>query len=410
VADVERAMGVFRLLSSRANLELVFLLAALGGVHPREAARLLGWDETVASRRLRRLEAAGVVEAEWARRGGRSVRVYRLRGGFLCGLVPGAAGAPSWGGAGLPGPPRPGALVGREEVLSGLGGGRGGGLVFLAGVPGVGKTALLASLAWLEERRRPVVWYVFSGVEDEERLVRVAAASLGPPRSARSGGLAGLLEDAGASLFLDDLHRVRDRRLLGLLAGLGERGVRVFAAGHVAPRGLGSGARLVVLRGLPAGAAAELLRLHGVEPPGGAMGELLGATGGLPALLLLYARLARVAGQRAALEALRGAAGEEARRALWGSLLEALPGCEGEIASLLAAREAAVPVEELRRATGCRWPRRALEALAASGVAEAGGGSAWLAREAAAIAPRAGVGAVEVGGGGGGRKECRGGV
>ena len=74
----EGAESLAGLLSRRANIEILLVLSVRDS-YPREISLITGRDETDVSRRLRRLERAGLVEGYWRRLAGRNVRVYRLR-------------------------------------------------------------------------------------------------------------------------------------------------------------------------------------------------------------------------------------------------------------------------------------------------------------------------------------------
>ncbi len=378
-------LRVLRVLSSRRNLELVSLLARRGPLSPREAATVLGLDETEASRRLRRLEEAGLLESAWVGRGrgGGGVKRYRVVSPGLCLDYASLSGREPGGPRGRLEPPvAPARLVGRSAELGAAAGAVG--LVNVYGVPGSGRSSLAAAVAGAAGG--PVLWLRGPGLS-----ARLFEALVGEFLDSLGAGPEGL-EALDATVVVDDADAAGDRGLYAAAAeaasGL-RRGGRVVLV-TVLPELRRYMPGLVELRlgGLGGGEVAELLAQLGL--PRGWAGPLRRASGGLPGLL----------------EAARGAEGlEEAVRRVrlaagraWSSLVEALG--EKRATMLAAIALAGAPLaagEAARLCPGCRDPVHELHVLAEAGlVVGAEGGGYVAAPEVAPLAASDAAGAQAV--------------
>ena len=147
--ETGRLSEIARLLSSDANLRILSVLSS-GDSYPREISMLTGIEESDVSRRLRRLERAGLVEGYWGRISGKNVRFYRLSttdinisiSGGKVNLVIGTEEHDI-----VPlqpvSPPPHGKVVGREEELSRLAS-TNKPVIHVWGPPGIGKTSLVS--------------------------------------------------------------------------------------------------------------------------------------------------------------------------------------------------------------------------------------------------------------------------
>jgi predicted Ser/Thr protein kinase len=208
-------------------------------------------------------------------------------------------------------PPAAPAFVGRSAELARIAGALDAGrAVVISGMPGIGKTALLAAAASADPDA--LFWHVFRSDEGAEPLIWELAAALArrgndalwsqlhsgreaddqpPPAPVLLGYLAGALRDQPLLLCLDDLDRAGDDALLAQLfaqlrAAGAAGGPRILAAAQRAPAWLAD-AEQVVLAGLPQPEATSLLAAHALRVDPAAAARLHAATGGSPQFLLL---------------------------------------------------------------------------------------------------------------------------
>ncbi|BEP17318.1 hypothetical protein PYJP_06700 [Pyrofollis japonicus] len=399
--DFEEVARVFRLLSNPGNIELLAVLSS-GEFNPRELARLLGRDETDVSRRLRRLERMGLVSAEWRRVSGRNIRVYKLRGSRLCLRISKKGVGIESGGEGVDpaalarrlgpvlAPPRSSSwFVGREKELAVLESSPPG-LLVVVGLPGSGKTSLLATHA--SKLKSPVAWYTVTGYESLTQLLwrislfaaslgdtslyeRLGAGDIGVGEAARL--LADILDKYGAVLVLDDFHRVSDKHIAMLVAEAAPMltEARIIVASRRKPTSLLAevpGAQVLSLGGLSPREARELLARLGVELDAPRLSMLYAATQGYPLLLKLFAELAASKGVD---EALRLLHERRLGTQFWDSIVAGLSASERQVLELLVDLEIPVPAELVADTCSCKAPVAALYRLLDLGlVTEAGGG------------------------------------
>lgn len=227
------------LLANKGNQAILGLLA-VEPAWPRKIGQLVSLSETETSRRLKRMEALGLVTGDWAHLG-KNVKLYSLavRGtvlhftpaGLEVRLEPfdGSASPTSLFRTFGHEPPPAEGFVGRTKLLDAMD--RLQGVTILEGLPGMGKTSLAAQ--WATHQERPVFWHSFRGVESLRWLANHLAihhAQHGERRWLDTVG--GDLEDAdmhtlivamlqrqGSAHVLDDLHRIEDDALLEAIKG-----------------------------------------------------------------------------------------------------------------------------------------------------------------------------------------------
>lgn len=380
-----RTAALMRILSNPVNLELLLLLSTRPA-YTRELARLTGRNETEVSRRLRSLERAGLVRAEWMRIEGRSVRVYRLavsevkiriRGGEV--EVAPSDSRPLRVPVASFSPPRPGLLVGREREEALLRDPPTP-VVVVWGISGIGKTSLAASAL----RGKPMVfWHTLTRIDSASYVLwklGLFLASHGSPEllgylgsPQADPGLAAdvaieSLRGTGARLVFDDYHAVEDSIVGEVVAKIAweAEGYHVYVLSRVRPRRL---ARLppsmkteLRLEGLSPEDSMRLLEAHGSSLRGEAAEEAYRLTQGHPLLLTLIASAP-------------GLGMEEARRTaldyIWGEVYSSLPDLERRILTVLSAFDEPVPLELVSRLTGLRDPAPLLYRLRDRGMVEA---------------------------------------
>jgi len=227
---------VFEFLANPTNLEILRVLAG-GCAYPREIARVLGRDESVVSRRLRRAEELGLVKSERVilSSGSRrvSVRKYclavdRISVDLRSGAFE-AQASPAPGAARRPGVARP---IGRDLELARVArAAEGLRVLAVYGPPMSGKTHFVRYVVGEYFRGRPVVWVTASPgvtVEQFSRLLALALARAGIAVDVEGFDivrdrewLADALARANAVLVVDDAqYALRDSRLASLLRWL----------------------------------------------------------------------------------------------------------------------------------------------------------------------------------------------
>jgi len=404
--DVDRASELFEFLANPTNLEILRVLAG-GCAYPREIARVLGRDESVVSRRLRRAEELGLVRSERVvlSSGPRrvSVRRYclavdRVSVDLRRGTVE-AQASPSPGAARRPGVARP---IGRDLELARVARAAGGLRVLAVyGPPMSGKTHFVRYVVGEYFRGRPVVWVTASPgvtVEQFSRLLALALARAGVAVGVDDFDavrdrewLADALARANAVLVVDDAqYALRDSRLASLLRWLASaaltRGFTLAIASRSRVEGLaprGPGVLVLELGPVHARAFAEIASARsGVEVPLEDVEEVAARVPLLPGLAALYASLLESSrDKREAVERLAStvALGLE-------SVASASPLHEA-IVEVLAAAGAPVPDWALCEAAralvgGRRWSLRecmgALRELVLAGVVRLRGREAYL--------------------------------
>jgi signal recognition particle GTPase len=152
----------------------------MGPSYPREIGRMLGRDETDIARRLKNLEALGLVESVWKRIGDRNVKIYRLKikeinikfnqGKVLLEYgkgekIVGALDEKIWRY------PTQDYLADRDSEIKNIIKSNVP-VIIIWGLPGIGKTALVAYIVHRYYNDRPVFWHNISPLDTAETIER----------------------------------------------------------------------------------------------------------------------------------------------------------------------------------------------------------------------------------------------
>ncbi len=220
--ETVRLSEIARLLSSDANLRILSVLSS-GDSYPREISLLTGIEESDVSRRLRRLERAGLVEGYWGRISGKNVRFYKLSTtdiniSISNGKVNLVIGREEHSIIPLQpvSPPPHGKIVGREEELSRLAN-TDKPVIHVWGPPGIGKTSLVSYYVTRYLGDRPVFWHSSIPGDSPSTItlrMRAFASYLGfhsqpiPPWDTGSATrfIYEALRSTGSIMVIDDYH------------------------------------------------------------------------------------------------------------------------------------------------------------------------------------------------------------
>lgn len=403
VEGLDRVSALLKLLSSKVTLKIMGALSA-GELSPRQIAEVTGTNESVVSRKLRRLKEYGLVEYSWVRSGDRNLKVYRLskkaltlvtaypsprvlfkdlgkvmegRGEELSKAVVLSYDAP---------PPRLTVFVGRENDLKILRESLPG-AVIVTGISGVGKTSLATEYVYRYGLTDKVVWYEFTGLEDYYSFLRHVASALerrgyvalidALRRGERDGDLlAHLLAEGmdrvGIVLVLDDYHKCSDGKVKLLLPVIATRvrASQLIVISRVAPQELMTLSRppkSVELRGLRFGEVRSLLQNYNIVANNRIAVEVHVATQGIPALVEAFATLVKERGLEEALNALRSGA---IASAFWLRIYSSLTPAERGALRVLAHFDEALPAELIAEMVGMKGAIKALYSLVDKGMAE----------------------------------------
>lgn len=317
----EEVQAVLEAIAHPANQAILSLLA-VEPAYTRRIASQLDMPETAVSRRVRQLEDAGLIQGDWVNIG-KNVKMYELKVHRIeLTLEPGRPSLqlsapdgdahrirPSQAPAAIP---EPSGFHGREAELSVLSGQDP--VVLIEGLPGIGKTSLMARYAEEIAGERSVLWHRFTGPETPRWFVHRVAGFLaheGHPEleetlghGADDADLPALIEravdDAGIALLLDDLHLVEDevlaRLLKGIMASLSQG--KLVATTRELTRGLAheKGVRVLELAGLDDEAVAGICADQGFELSSSQRVRLREEVGGHPLALILFLETARSQG------------------------------------------------------------------------------------------------------------------
>lgn len=232
---------ILEALAKETNQAILSLLA-IEPTYTRSISELLGYSESDVSRRLSRLEDAGLVASEWQHVDGRNVKVYRLVADEVSIRIDGEGLAIEATREGTDATertlldrlevriPEPETFVGRGDELAVLEGPAP--VVLVEGIPGIGKTSLAARFALDHRDERPVFFHSFTGTEsltwlahrvgvfqarhDDPDLLEAVEAEV--PLADRRRLLLEALEDPSTITVLDETGRIRDQDLEELIA------------------------------------------------------------------------------------------------------------------------------------------------------------------------------------------------
>ena len=311
------ARDLLGLLANKSNQSILGLLA-VEPAWPRKVGQLVGLSETEVSRRLKRMEDLGLVKGEWAHVG-KNVKLYKLAAagaavhfteeGVALRLEPldGTARPSRVIPTLTNGRPSGDGIVGRRDALAVLDAGPG--VVLVEGLPGIGKTSLLAK--WADAADHDLFWHDFRGVESLRWLANRMAV-----HRARHGdrtaldALDGDLETAdlqqlvctladrrGACHVFDDVHTIEDpalRSALGALVTGTTRGLVVAASREPLKRDPTlTHVRTLRLEGLEDADVRSLLAAKGIEVEAALLPRIRDEVGGHPLALNLLLEAAR---------------------------------------------------------------------------------------------------------------------
>lgn len=221
--------SVLQVLANPNNQRILDALLVEPG-YARKIANLLDMKESEVTRRLRLLESAGLVSSAWENIG-KNVKLYRLQAdGLSVRFTPGGLEVALDGvrrrddvvvASSAQRIPPVDLLAGRDDELQAL---DRSGVHVIAGMPGIGKTTLMAAHARRQER--PVFWHSFRGIESLTWLANrlgVFAAEHGDRRllealrgDVEPADLRALLLDvldSGLAVYFDDVQQIQDEHV-----------------------------------------------------------------------------------------------------------------------------------------------------------------------------------------------------
>ncbi len=305
-----------RELANRTSQSILALLAVEPS-YPRRMGALLGLSESEVARRLKRLEGLGLVEGRWERQG-KNVKLYRLAAtSITLAITPsglsvqvGQAAARSAPAAVVVPIPDDTGFVGRQADLGVLAGPEP--VVLVLGMPGIGKTSLLARFARQQAPETPIFWRSLRGVESVAWLANQVALFLAQHGDSRLlenlGTDATQLADATIAamdahpclFILDEAHRAQDPAVRNFLADAVARvrhGKLVVASREwIVHNPAMPGLAVLRLAGLSDDDAADLLASRGLAVDANLRPRVRAECGGHPLGLQLLAQAARQAG------------------------------------------------------------------------------------------------------------------
>jgi len=219
--ESEKLDIVINAIKNKINIQILLLLS-IKPSYTREIADVLKLDETSISRRLKLLEQLGIVRSRWKRIGDKNVKIHELNikeivirfdGGAL--EVSFSEGEKHRESIGLRETVIPGCddLVGRGEELHAI---RSSNvpIIHLWGLPGIGKSSLIAWYIKHYRERDPVYWYIPTASDTAEtfklKLALFVSTITGVDTRVIMNSdihiLADLLNKHSAVLVFDDFH------------------------------------------------------------------------------------------------------------------------------------------------------------------------------------------------------------
>ncbi|MBI2077256.1 MAG: NACHT domain-containing protein [Euryarchaeota archaeon] len=316
VADHEE---FFKIFSSRTNRAILGLLA-VEPTYPRKIGNLLAVSEGEAARRLKQMEGLGLVSGTWSYVG-KNIKLYKLAADHLTlefradgihvrlgqgssGRAPGFTLLPFH-----PNVPMADRFLGREKELAALKGKEN--VVVVEGMPGIGKTALVAQHIQNHGNGRAVFWHSFRGLESLHWLANrlaVFLAQQGEPAllHAVEQGLdiadnrelmLRSVDSERFALVLDDAHRIEDPAVREFLTDIINRAqkAKVIVTTRESPRYDSTlpGRRMIHLGGLDDQAVHAFFAAKQVPLPAELLPKVREEVGGHPLALNLLLEAAQ---------------------------------------------------------------------------------------------------------------------
>lgn len=308
------AEDLLKLLANPTNQAILTLLR-VEPTYPRKIGDLLSLAETEVARRLRTMEAAGLVESGW-KYIGKNVKLYSLRNdAFTLAVTPEGIRLAASDGEEMatvnPFPmqvPEPVHAIGRAEerrrILK-------GDVVLVTGIPGIGKTSLVADVVTQASPPGTLFWHTFRGVESMDWLANRLGVFLAQhgdrdlldmvesdaPLPDRRAGLLAALKGAKQCIVLEDLHRVGDPTVQELLtdaANQGTAGKLVLTSREQIPHNPAAGhIEAIGLQGIGDGDVQALFAAHEVDLPEGLLPRVREELGGHPLAIELFIQTMR---------------------------------------------------------------------------------------------------------------------
>jgi tetratricopeptide (TPR) repeat protein len=250
---------LLKLIANPINQGILSLLAAEPS-YPRRIGVLLSISEAEVARRVKQMETAGLLTSAWSYIG-KNVKLYRLSAERLTvtfsseGIRVETATAEAAQAPLLLNPlklrlPDPGWFVGRSEQLAQLEANPR--VMIVEGLPGIGKSSLLAQYASSAAQKQRVYWHTFRGVESLRWLANHFAVFLAQAgdrhlleRFATTQEDADLLQaiiqgidHEQTLIILDDVHAITETGIHAFLAEAirNVRHARIIIAGRQRPR------------------------------------------------------------------------------------------------------------------------------------------------------------------------------
>ncbi len=232
---------MLRALANPVNQSILSLLA-IEPSHPRRLSGLLTRSESDVSRRLARMQEAGLVESAWEHTDGKNVKTYRLVADDLRVRIGARGLAIDVGEDGDDAErrtvidrlrvriPDPAGFVGRHRELEILDGPDP--VVIVEGIAGIGKTSLASAYARAKQDETPVFFHTFSGTETLTWLTHrlgvfharhgrtrlMDAIEANAPLEDQRELLLEALDDGAHVTVLDAVEQIRDEDLEAALA------------------------------------------------------------------------------------------------------------------------------------------------------------------------------------------------
>lgn len=312
---------LLKVLANKTNQGILHLIA-VEPTYPRRIGDLLSLGETEAARRLKHMETLGLVVGERTYIG-KNVKIYRLVAENVSvrftpeGLrleISHTSGAPK---TVLLNPfvvniPHTDPFVGREPELQALQGPDR--VLVVEGMPGIGKTSLLARFANEQGRTHAVFWHSFRGVESLNWLANRMAVFLahhghralleaierGAEPADKRELMVHAFDDPRLIYILDDVHRVEDEDVRSFLAdamkAVGRSKLVLATRERLRYDPSTPSVRLLHLGGLGDTAVQRLMERKGLDLEPALMPKVREEVGGHPLALHLFLETARERG------------------------------------------------------------------------------------------------------------------